>query len=186
MVTAASGSPSVRSDQQSTPPGRPPFVGMIWAQSKEGIIGDGEQMPWHLPEDLTHFKDATLGAPVIMGRRTWDSLNPRFRPLPGRLNIVLSRSQSLFDGAEHAPDLQSALAMVADEPKVWIIGGGRVYREGLHIADECVVTDVDIVVDLPRAVTAPSLDGWEVRDSSEWQTSKTGLRYRFRTLVRAE
>lgn len=164
---------------------RPPFVGMIWAQSTEGIIGDGEQMPWHLPEDLAHFKSATLGAPVIMGRRTWDSLNPRFRPLPGRRNIVLSRSQSLFDGTEHAPSLDSALALVADEPRVWIIGGGRVYREGLAIADECVVTEVDMAVDLPRAVTAPSLDGWVARSGTDWETSKNGLRYRFRTFVRA-
>jgi len=66
------------------------MLGAIWAQSLDGIIGDGEQMPWHVPEDLKHFKDVTMGAPVIMGRKTWESLNPKFRPLPGRENYVLS------------------------------------------------------------------------------------------------
>ena len=67
-------------------------LGAIWTQTDAGIIGRDGDMPWYAPEDLAHFKKVTLGAPVIMGRRTWESLPPRFRPLPGRTNIVISRS----------------------------------------------------------------------------------------------
>ena len=67
------------------------MLGAIWAQSLDGVIGDGVAMPWHVPEDLKHFKEVTIGSPVVMGRRTWESLNPKFRPLPGRDNYVLSR-----------------------------------------------------------------------------------------------
>ncbi len=154
---------------------------MIWAQSRDGIIGDGQSMPWHLPEDLAHFKVTTMGAPVIMGRRTWDSLNPKFRPLPGRRNIVLSRSETDFPGAEAASSLDGALEMVSDSPAAWIIGGGRVYRDGLSLADACVVTDIDTEVTLPVPVRAPELYDWEKSEQSEWMTSKTGLRYRFTT-----
>lgn len=159
-------------------PARPARLGMIWAQSPEGVIGDGDAMPWHLPEDLAHFKATTLGAPVIMGRRTWDSLNPRFRPLPGRRNIVLSRTTADFPGAEHAADLDAALALVADAPVAWIIGGGRVYREGLALADECVVTEVDAHPAVDTPVTAPDLLGWAPAERGDWRTSESGPRYR--------
>ena len=125
--------------------GRPASIRMMWAQTSDGVIGDGDSMPWHIPEDLAHFRDTTMGAPVIMGRRTWDSLPERFRPLPGRRNIVLSRSLAAEDvpGAELAHSLESALVLLADEPVAWIIGGGRVYREALRLADKCEVTEVD-------------------------------------------
>ncbi|WP_034646935.1 dihydrofolate reductase [Corynebacterium sputi] len=158
---------------------RPGRIGMIWAQTIDGVIGDGSAMPWHLPEDLAHFRRTTTGAPVIMGRRTWDSLNPRFRPLPKRRNIVLSRNYSDFEGAEHAPDFRRAIALVADEPIAWIIGGGRVYREGLDIATECVVTEIDMDPDIEIPVTAPELIDWEVESRSDWLTAENGLRYRF-------
>ena len=138
---------------------RPPFVGMIWAQSRAGIIGDGATTPWHLPEDLQHFKTTTMGAPVIMGRRTWDSLNPKFRPLPGRRNIVLSRSVSDFPGAESATSLEAALA---------------------------AVTDIDTDVNVPVPVMAPDLYDWVRVEDGPWQTSTTGLRYRFCTWRRLE
>ncbi|WP_448851468.1 dihydrofolate reductase [Corynebacterium sp. 335C] len=161
---------------------RPAFVGMIWAQTPDGVIGDGASMPWHLPEDLRHFKETTLGAPVIMGRRTWESLNPRFRPLPGRRNVVLSRTSDDFPGAEHAEDLDAALAALADEPAAWIIGGGRVYREGLPVADECVVTEIDHDPGLDHPVTAPDLIGWAPERRGDWLVSSAsepeGLRYR--------
>ncbi|MEJ5919173.1 dihydrofolate reductase [Corynebacterium sp. H78] len=160
---------------------RPAFLGMIWAQTPDGIIGDGNGMPWHLPEDLAHFKAKTMGAPVIMGRRTWDSLNPRFRPLPGRRNIVLSRTSTDFPGADHATSLNSALSSCADEPAVWIIGGGRIYREGLPYADECVVTEIDVSVEIDTPVRSPDLYAWEPVSRSEWLTADNGLRYRFTT-----
>ncbi|WP_353809526.1 dihydrofolate reductase [Agromyces sp. SYSU T00194] len=91
-----------------------PPIGLIWAEARGGVIGRDGVMPWHLPEDLAHFRDVTRGAPVIMGRRTWESLPPRFRPLPGRRNIVVSRDPAAaFDGAEHAASVPAALALAA-------------------------------------------------------------------------
>lgn len=128
-------------------------LGAIWAQTDAGIIGRDGDMPWRAPEDLVHFKKVTLGAPVIMGRRTWESFPPRFRPLPGRTNIVISRSAAEAqerDGALWVPSLDAALyaardavgapvedtpadTVTADTPAVdaWIIGGGSVYAEAL-------------------------------------------------------
>ena len=128
-------------------------LGAIWTQTDAGIIGRNGDMPWYAPEDLAHFKKVTLGAPVIMGRRTWESLPPRFRPLPGRTNIVISRSVAEAqerDGALWVPSLDAALyaardavgapvedtpadTVTADTPAVdaWIIGGGSVYAEAL-------------------------------------------------------
>ena len=119
-------------------------LGAIWTQTDAGIIGRDGDMPWYAPEDLAHFKKVTLGAPVIMGRRTWESIPPRFRPLPGRTNIVISRSVTEAeerDGALWVPSLDAALyaardvagapveATPADTAAVdaWIIGGGSVY-----------------------------------------------------------
>ena len=127
-------------------------LGAIWAQTDAGIIGRDGDMPWYAPEDLAHFKKVTLGAPVIMGRRTWESFPPRFRPLPGRTNIVISRSVTEAeerDGALWVPSLDAALYAArdaagapveatpadtaTDTPAVdaWIIGGGSVYAEAL-------------------------------------------------------
>ena len=127
-------------------------LGAIWAQTDAGIIGRDGDMPWYAPEDLAHFKKVTLGAPVIMGRRTWESFPPRFRPLPGRTNIVISRSVTEAeerDGALWVPSLDAALyaardaagapveATPADTAAVdaWIIGGGSVYAEALSRTD---------------------------------------------------
>ena len=107
-------------------------LGAIWAQTDAGIIGRDGDMPWRAPEDLVHFKKVTLGAPVIMGRRTWESFPPRFRPLPGRTNIVISRSVAEAqerDGALWVPSLDAALYAAAVD--AWIIGGGSVYAEAL-------------------------------------------------------
>ena len=104
-------------------------LGAIWAQTDAGIIGRDGDMPWRAPEDLVHFKKVTLGAPVIMGRRTWESFPPRFRPLPGRTNIVISRSVAEAqerDGALWVPSLDAALyaardavgAPVEDTPRI--------------------------------------------------------------------
>jgi dihydrofolate reductase len=87
-------------------------IGLIWAQARGGVIGRGGVMPWHLPEDLAHFKRVTLNHPVIMGRKTWDSIPPRFRPLPGRRNIVVTRQGDLNQiGLEPASSLREALQL---------------------------------------------------------------------------
>ena len=118
-------------------------LALIAAVARNGTVGRGDALPWHLPEDQKHFRWVTMGCPVIMGRRTWDSLPARFRPLPGRRNIVVTRNPAWqAAGAETALSLASALAQVGASPKVFVIGGGEIYREALVRADELVLTEI--------------------------------------------
>jgi dihydrofolate reductase len=152
-------------------------VGLVWARSTAGVIGADGGIPWHVPEDLAHFRDVTGSAVVVMGRRTWESLPERFRPLPGRRNVVLTRDDSWSaDGAEVVHDLATALD--TDEP-VWVIGGGAVYADAVPFADRVSETVVD--VDVPGDTVAPTLgDDWELTDDGPWQESRVdGTRYRF-------
>ncbi|MFV0433925.1 MAG: dihydrofolate reductase [Leucobacter sp.] len=147
-----------------------------------GAIGRGGDMPWHLPEDLAHFKRVTLGAPVIMGRRTWESLPERFRPLPGRENVVVTRDPEFeARGATVAVSLDAALTAAAEtgEGRAWVMGGGELYRAAMPLADELVVTRIELNV--PDADTfAPEIGPeWRLLNAGEPLTSKTGLRYHF-------
>jgi dihydrofolate reductase len=156
---------------------------MIWAQARGGVIGVGGEMPWHLPEDLAHFKRLTLGSPVVMGRRTWDSLPPRFRPLEGRRNIVVTRHPGWrAEGAEVAASVPDALALAADAPTTWITGGATLYSELMPLADRIEVTEIDAEFD--GDTHAPALDGWLATSDPAWQVSRTGLPYRFLTYRR--
>ncbi len=161
-------------------------VGLIWAEARGGVIGAAGGMPWHVPEDLAHFKHLTMGAPVVMGRRTWDSLDPRFRPLPGRTNVVVTRQPEwTAEGAVRAGSLDGALVAAGDTEQVWVIGGGELFSEIVDRADRLEVTDLDLDVD--GDTFAPSREGWTVADiepSSGWHTSSSGIRYRFLGLVR--
>lgn len=143
-------------------------VRMVWAQARGGVIGDGRDMPWHLPADLAFFKQATAGRAVVMGRATWDSLPVRFRPLPGRRNIVCTRDPGWSaEGAERAGSVEHALALAG--PDAAVIGGGQIYAAALASADECLVTEID--ADAPGTVLAPSLDeGWERVEVGGWIT----------------
>jgi len=161
-------------------------IGLIWAQAANGVIGRDGGLPWHLPEDLAHFRRCTTGAAVVMGRRTWDSLPPRARPLPGRRNVVLTAQAGwTAPGAERAGDLAAALALVGDGD-VWVIGGAGVYAQALPFADRVERTELAEPVD--GDVRAPQLDAsWEVVSAEPpqgWATSRTGLRYRFRSFGR--
>lgn len=162
------------------------MLGMIWAQSKDGWIGRDGTMPWHVPEDLRHFKEITGHSPVIMGRRTWDSLNPRFRPLPGRKNIVLTRSAEwAADGALVVHSYKDALSTVSNSDTAWVMGGAHIYELFLPVADRCEVTELDLTV--PDADTrAPILnsDEWKQIKCGPWHTSKNDIRYRFTTYER--
>jgi dihydrofolate reductase len=121
-----------------------PRITVVAAVARNGVIGKDNRLVWHLPEDMKHFRRLTMGAPVIMGRKTWDSLPERFRPLPGRRNIVLSRQPGWqAAGAEVAPSLAAALAAAADAPQVFVIGGGQAYAEAMAIADQLVITEID-------------------------------------------
>lgn len=152
-----------------------PWVGLIWAEAAGGVIGASGGMPWHVPEDLAHFKEITLSAPVVMGRKTWDSLPERFRPLPDRENVVITRQQDwTADGARRAADAADA---VRGLDKVWIIGGAEIFAQVIAHADRLEVTELDLEVD--GDAYAPSKEGWRLVDEGEWQTSRTGIRFRF-------
>ncbi|MCU1439773.1 MAG: dihydrofolate reductase [Rhodoglobus sp.] len=163
-------------------------VGLIWAEARGGVIGQGGGMPWHLPEDLAHFKRVTLGSPVVMGRRTWDSIAPRFRPLRGRRNIVITRQPDWrAEGVEVAHSLDDALELVAGADRTWVIGGGQIFREAIDRADRLEVTEID--ASYPGDSFAPAIDdGWiavAVEPGSGWETSPTGIPYRFVSYDRA-
>jgi dihydrofolate reductase len=118
-------------------------LNLIYARAANGVIGKANTLPWHLPEDLAHFKRHTSGCPVLMGRKTWDSLPPRFRPLPGRRNLVLTRQGAWqAEGAEPCADLEQALARCAGAPEVWVIGGAQLYAQALPLAGRVVVTEI--------------------------------------------
>ncbi|MDT0165577.1 dihydrofolate reductase [Actinotalea sp. AC32] len=161
-------------------------LGLVWAQSRDGWIGADGGMPWHVPEDLAHFRRLTLGRPVIMGRATWDALPDRSRPLPGRENLVLSRRPDLeLDGARVVGSVEAALEVVGDRD-AWGIGGAQVLAALLPVADVLVVTDLDL--DVAGDTPAPALDAWRTvrcEPASGWARSVGGVRYRFRTLRRA-
>ena len=163
-------------------------IGLVWAEAHGGVIGAGGTMPWHVPEDLAHFKEVTDAAPVVMGRRTWESLPERFRPLPGRRNIVVTRSADWSaPGAERAASLDEALATAADAApdRVWVIGGGELFRESIELADRLEVTELDL--DVEGDTFAPDRAGWlavAVDPAEGWLTSRSGIRYRFLRLER--
>lgn len=145
-----------------------PRISLVWAQARGRVIGTGTAMPWHLPADLAFFKSETLGRPVVMGRATWESIPERFRPLPGRRNIVLSRDPGFVpEGGERAGSVDEALALAGDDCAV--IGGGRVYAATLDRATECVVTEID--ADAPGDVLAPELGAdWTPVEAGDWAT----------------
>lgn len=163
-------------------------VNLIYARSRNGVIGRDGAMPWHLPEDLAHFKRTTAGCPVIMGRKTWDSLPARFRPLPGRRNIVVTRQTGWrADGALPAHSLEEALTLAEQQQpapaEVWVIGGAELYRLALQAARRVVVTELGLEVD--GDARAPDLgDGW-IESSRESHVAASGLPYAFVTLLRS-
>ncbi len=120
------------------------MLSLIAAVARNGVIGDGKSLLWHLPEDQRHFKRHTLGHPVIMGRKTWDSLPPAYRPLPGRRNVVVTRDAHWHaEGAEAAPSLEAALARTAGADKAFVIGGAEIYAQSLPHVDELLLTEID-------------------------------------------
>lgn len=126
---------------------RPTLV-LVAALDRQGAIGRGGELLWQEREDQAHFRRVTMGYPVLMGRKTWDSLPARFRPLPGRRNIVVTRNAAWHaDGAERAGSLDAALALVADAQRVCVIGGGELYALALPHADELVLTEIDRAFD---------------------------------------
>ncbi len=158
------------------------MLGLIWAQAANGVIGRDGALPWHLPEDLAHFRAVTLGSTAVMGRRTWESVPQRFRPLPGRRNVVLTRRTGwAADGAEVAASLDDALALAVGD--VWVIGGASVYAAAIERADVLEVTEVAGAVDgdTLAPVVAPPWAVVAADPPQGWRTSTSGAGYRFIT-----
>jgi dihydrofolate reductase len=148
---------------------------LIWAQSADGVIGRDGALPWHIPEDMALFRALTSGGTVLMGRRTWDSLPERVRPLPGRRNIVLT--SGTIDGAEVVRTLDEAPA------HVWVIGGERVYAAALPTADLLLTTYVDGTYE--GDAWAPTVGAeWHPITDPPWWTSSAGPSYTVAIRVR--
>jgi dihydrofolate reductase len=153
---------------------------LIYARARNGVIGANNTLPWHLPEDLAHFKRTTLGQPVIMGRKTWDSLPPKFRPLPGRVNIVVTRQADWqAPGAVRAHSVEDAMQQCAEATDAWVIGGAEIYAQAAPLASSAVVTE--IAQDFEGDAFAPTLGaGWhEVQ--REDHTAANGMPFSFVT-----
>lgn len=160
------------------------LISLIVAMANQRVIGHQNQMPWHLPADLRHFKAVTLGKPVIMGRRTFESIG---RPLPGRRNIVVSRNAEWFhDGVELVHSLASALDLVSHEDEVMIIGGGQLYKEALPLADRLYLTHIELSVeDADTWFPDYSAYQWNMIDSESHEPDeKNPYHYRFESLDR--
>ena len=168
-----------------------PTLSAIWAQSESGVIGHEGGLPWHAPTDLKHFKAVTLGKPILMGRATFDSIG---RPLPGRQNIVLSRTARAIEGATVVRDLNEALAVARGAPELMVIGGAQVYALALpqctRVYRTLVSSDAPISGDTFLPGSAPPLElpdqpgeGWWLKESQDG--GKDGpYRLRFQTLQR--
>ncbi len=129
-----------------------PEIVIVAAVARNRAIGKDNQLLWNLREDMAHFKALTAGRTVVMGRKTWESLPPRFRPLPGRRNIVVSRQADYAaPGAELADSLETALKLASNADAVFVIGGEQIYRQAMALADRLELTEVDL---------APDADAW--------------------------
>jgi dihydrofolate reductase len=164
-------------------PDSSPRLHLIFARAANGVIGRDNTLPWHLPEDLAHFKRTTLGCPVIMGRKTWDSLPPRFRPLPGRLNVVVTRNPHWqAEGALRAGSLAEAIAHCPPATDAWVIGGAQLYAQALPLARSAVVTEIGR--DFEGDAFAPAFGPDWQESAREARTSAGGLPFAFVTYTR--
>lgn len=171
-------------------------LGVVWAQTSTGVIGKQGGMPWHLPEDMRHFSRLTTGHPVIMGRKTWESFPDKYRPLPGRTNIVITRQENwggtpAAEGAIAVKSLDDALLESQFAPgheMVWIVGGGDIFAQSMDLADVAVVTTIDTTTE--GDTFAPELGyDWTAGaslPSDGWLTAENGTRYRINLWRRTE
>ncbi|WP_035127935.1 dihydrofolate reductase [Conexibacter woesei] len=148
---------------------------LVVAYARNGVIGRDGGLPWHLPGDMKHFREVTGGGTVLMGRKTYMSIPEKFRPLPGRRNVVLSASGASAPGAEVFSGLESALVAA---PDAFVIGGGTVYEEILPLADAVWATEIDADVEGDTFFPALEAADWVAASSSE-PVSENGFTYRF-------
>lgn len=151
------------------------MISLIVAHDKNHVIGYENDMPWHLPGDLQYFKEMTMGKPIIMGRKTFESIG---RPLPGRRNIVITRNESYAaQGIETVPSLDAALALVKDVPEIMIIGGAQIFEQSLPLADKLYITLIDH--EFKGDTFFPKYDGWRLTASREPIQSDEGYTFRY-------
>ncbi|MCI1635368.1 dihydrofolate reductase [Bifidobacterium sp.] len=196
-------------DNSEITPRKPYSVNLIWAQAhdthgRDGAIGFEGSMPWHLSEDLQRFKELTISHPVIMGRKTWESLQERYRPLSNRDNIVVSR-QPHYEaaGATVVDDIEAALEIARqesipddgmDRSEIWVIGGAQLFDDVISQADKAFVTVIDAAVqaDTYAPDIAELVDAglWRISESGEWRSpnkhSAVVRRFRFMNYVKAQ
>ena len=157
---------------------------LIWAQAANGVIGKDNALPWRLPEDMAHFKATTMGCPVLMGRKTWDSLPPRFRPLPGRQNLVLTRQAGWqAEGATRVATLNEALAQCGADARIWVTGGAEVYALARPRASSAGVPAIEAAFDGDAHAPARGAGWTEV--ARERHRSAGGLAFSFVRYERA-
>ena len=159
-----------------------PVVSLIASVARDGGIGRAGDLLVRLPGDLPRLKQLTMGSPIVMGRKTWDSF-PR-KPLPGRRNIVVSRDPAWrAEGAEHAPSVEAALAVAGDVPRIYVLGGAEIYAHALPLADELELTEID--AEFPADTFFPAWNQADFRKTScEAHATPAGLAYRFATYRR--
>ena len=146
-----------------------PEIVIIAAVAKNRVIGKDNTLIWNIPEDMAHFKTLTSGQTVIMGRKTWESLPPRFRPLPGRRNIVISRQADYAaPGAELAGSLEAALKLAADAGTAFIIGGEQIYRQAMAVADRLEITEVDLEPEGDAWFPEIATVDWKISQKNEY------------------
>lgn len=161
-----------------------PGLALVAAVARNGVIGRGGDLVWRDAADQRHFRETTTGHAVVMGRRTWESLPTRFRPLPGRRNLVLTRAPGYrADGAEVCASLADALARIDPAAPVFVIGGGEIYAEALPLAERLVLTEID--AELEGDVSFPHWDrgAWHEL-SRQAHAAADGTRFAFVTLQR--
>ena len=152
-----------------------PRITLVVARARNGAIGRDNALPWHLPEDLKHFKATTLGHPIVMGRRTFESIG---RPLPGSRTIVVTGDSGWqHAGCERAGSLDEAIRLCAGAPEMFVVGGARLYEAALPRADRLVVTEIDLVVPDADAFFPPVDPGsWRCTDRRD-AVGESGLGY---------
>lgn len=158
---------------------------MIWAQDNRGAIGKQGDIPWFIPEDLKFFKDTTLNCAVIMGRKTWESLPPNFRPLPNRQNIVITSDPTYIAlGAKTVLDPEAALAAVDNGKLAWVIGGASVYNFFLNYASKLLVTEVNLCIDdADTWAPEPSIMNFHKASQTGFIESVKQISYRYTTYL---
>ena len=159
---------------------------VIAAVAMNRVIGKDNRLLWNIPEDMAHFKALTQGHTVLMGRKTWESLPPRFRPLPGRRNIVITRQPDFVaPGTELANSLEAGLELAASDALVFIIGGAEIYQQAMALANRLEITEVALTPEGDSWFPEIAAVNWE-KTAKTTPSSQTGTGFSFVTYRRKQ